>query len=357
MLVNMVALNVVRAQNFDRPTLGLIVVLVLVGWTGVSLWGYASPARRTALLLSIDLAVALGAMALSVLVKGDDLRATVPGFWVVAPLMAWAIHWGWRGGLGAAILISAVDIAVRGEFTQVNYSNVFLLLIGGPIVGYLSESLKSMAVQRDAAQREAAVADERARLARAVHDGVLQVLAMMQRRGAESGGEMAELGKLAGSQEIALRALIRQQDSLSDTTVGVMDLSSALETLESLPSPRVHVSGPGQTVEVPASVGEELMAVARACLSNVAEHVGAAAEAWVLLEAFESHVVLSVRDVGPGIPDGRLEEAAAGGRLGVAESIRGRVDQLGGTSLLTTGEGGTEWEFEVPRTSVGSEHA
>ncbi len=194
----MVALNIVRARNFDRPTLGVVVVLFLVVWTGVSLWAYAGPDRRTALLAHRRPGVALAAMAVSALVKGGDLQATIPGFWVVAPLMAWAIHWGWRGGLVAAVLISSLDIAVRGEFTQVNYSNVFLLLIGGPIVGYLSDSLKAMAVERDAAQRQAAAAAERARLARAVHDGVLQVLAMMQRRGAENGGS-GRTGTVGGS--------------------------------------------------------------------------------------------------------------------------------------------------------------
>ncbi len=74
------------------------------------------------------------------------------------------------------------------------------------------------------------------------------------------------------------------------------------------------------------------------------------------LEAFESHVVVSVRDVGPGIPEGRLDEAVALGRLGVSESIRGRIVGLGGTSALSTGTWGTEWEFSVPRSSVGSEH-
>ena len=43
----------------------------------------------------------------------------------------------------------------------------------------------------------------------------------------------------------------------------------------------------------------------------------------MLLEAFADRVEVSVRDEGPGIPEGRLEEAAAEGRLGVSESIRG----------------------------------
>ncbi|MFI5426844.1 hypothetical protein [Aeromicrobium sp. UC242_57] len=65
-------------------------------------------------------------------------------------------------------------------------------------------------------------------------------------------------------------------------------------------------------------------------------------------------VELSVRDDGPGIPPGRLEEAASHGRLGVAESIRGRLEALGGTAELTTGTFGTEWELVVARHDVDS---
>ena len=67
-------------------------------------------------------------------------------------------------------------------------------------------------------------------------------------------------------------------------------------------------------------------------------------------QALPDSVELSVRDEGPGIPAGRLESAAAEGRLGVAESIRGRVADLGGTAELVTGSFGTEWEISVPRT-------
>jgi signal transduction histidine kinase len=69
----------------------------------------------------------------------------------------------------------------------------------------------------------------------------------------------------------------------------------------------------------------------------------------VLLQDFPDRVELSVRDDGPGIPAGRLDEAATDGRLGVVESIRGRIADLGGTAELVTGAFGTEWEFVVPR--------
>jgi signal transduction histidine kinase len=207
-------------------------------------------------------------------------------------------------------------------------------------------SLQRMATERDVAERAAAMATERARLARAVHDGVLQVLALVQRRGRELGGEAAELGQLAGQQERELRRLIRAQDTV---TVGTeqTDLAVALEQLERRQG--VTVSTPGSPVELPSAVAEELVAVTRACLDNVRVHVGDDAPAWVLLQAFPDRVELSVRDEGPGIPAGRIEEAAAQGRLGVTESIRGRISELGGTAELVSGTHGTEWEFVVPR--------
>jgi len=56
-----------------------------------------------------------------------------------------------------------------------------------------------------------------------------------------------------------------------------------------------------------------------------------------------------VRDEGPGIPDGRLEDAARAGRLGVSSSVLGRVAELGGRAELSTGSYGTEWELTFPR--------
>jgi signal transduction histidine kinase len=80
----------------------------------------------------------------------------------------------------------------------------------------------------------------------------------------------------------------------------------------------------------------------------VERHVGPDARAWVLLEGWPDRVEISVRDEGPGIPEGRLETAEAEGRLGVSQSIRGRVTDLGGTATLTTGAHGSEWELVVP---------
>lgn len=346
-LLNAVALNLYR-NNFERPGLAWTTIGVLVVWTGVAIWLYARPERRSPTLLVADLAFAFGAIVITPVAKGPWFEATIPGFWVVGALLAWAIRYGWRGGLAAAVLLGAVDLLAREEISQGNVGQVFLILLAGPMIGFVSDSLQRMAAERDAAQRAAAAAEERVRLGRVVHDGVLQVLALVQRRGAEVGGEMAELGRLAGEQEEALRTLIRSQDSVrAAPSPGTEDLAAALGTLSARPG--VEVAVPAGAVPVAAAVAAELVAVVGACLDNVQRHVGAGAPAWVLLEDFTDCVAVSVRDEGPGIPEGRLNEAAAEGRLGVSESIRGRIRDLGGTAQLSTGDFGTEWEFEVPK--------
>jgi signal transduction histidine kinase len=323
--------------------------VVMAGWTGFATWAYAEPRRRTHLLLVADLALAVSMLLATPLVVAGDATASLPGFWIIAALAAWAIHYRWLGGLAAGLGLAAADLA-RQDVDRSDYGNAFLLVIGGPVLGFVCGSLQRLATERDEAERAAAVAAERARLARAVHDGVLQVLALVPRRGRDLGGEFAELGRLAGEQERELRALIRAQDDVSDDLpTGAVDVAAELARLERRAS--VTVSTPGTPVELPAEAARELVAAVRACLDNVRTHVGEDAPAWVLLQAFPDRVALSVRDEGPGIPSGRLEEAAAQGRLGVTESIRGRIAGLGGTAELATGSFGTEWELVVPRPS------
>jgi signal transduction histidine kinase len=346
-LLNAVGIYWLRYDAYDHPAVGWLVLALLAVWTAFVVWAYAAPVRRTPLLLVSDLLVAVAAIGISPYVKGAGLNATLPGFWVMGVVIAWAILWRWVGGLTAGVVVSIADISIRDDFTQKAYGNVFLLIIGGAIIGFLSGLLQQMAAQRDQAERAAAAAAERQRLARVVHDGVLQVLALVQRRAPELGPDGRELGQLAGEQEVRLRGLVQQDSRDLLAPLGDRDLALLLTELQSA---HVHVAVPGTPAMLPAERASEVVAAVESCLSNVRHHVGREAQAWVLLEELDDRWVVSVRDDGPGIPEGRLEESAAEGRLGVQQSIVGRLSDLGGTATVRSAVGqGTEWELDVPR--------
>jgi signal transduction histidine kinase len=113
---------------------------------------------------------------------------------------------------------------------------------------------------------------------------------------------------------------------------------------------RVSLAEPGAPVGLPASAARELAAAVGAALDNVREHAGEGARAWILVEDEPDEVLVTVRDDGPGIPEGRLAQAEGEGRLGVAQSIRGRLRDLGGSAEVGSVPGqGTEVELKVPK--------
>ena len=356
-----VVLNALRWREFEHPVAGWVVVGVIVAWTGFAAWAYDAPRRRGLPLLVADFLVAAATLLSTRYVQSDAMldrhASTMPSFWVMVAVLAWAVALGWPAGLGAAVVMSLLDLSVHTEPTGTTWGNIFLLLLAAGVVGYSADLVREATEARAEAERVAAVVTERARLARAVHDGVLQVLALMQRRGVELGGEAADLGRLAAEQEAALRSLVQ-----GNATVAALGGSGAVggddadlvAALGGLASATVTVTSSAGAVSLPGPVVAEVASVVRACLDNVSRHVGPQAPAWVLVEADSGQVVVSVRDDGPGIAPGRLEEAVTEGRLGVSESIRGRMADLGGTAdLVTVPGGGTEWELVLPTAPGG----
>ena len=350
-----VVLNALRWREFDHPVAGWVVVGVVVVWSVVAAWAYDAPRRRGLPLLTADLLVSALTLLSTPYVQSDAMlerhASTMPSFWVMTSVLAWAVARGWLAGVLTALLMSALDVSVRTDLNGTTWGNIFLLVLAAGVVGYSTGLIREATEARAEAERVAAMMAERARLARAVHDGVLQVLALVQRRGGELGGDAAEIGRLAGEQEVALRALV-QGDAVADARASGPRASGrrdVVEALSSLASRTVTFSAPAGEVLLPGPVVEELRAVVRACLDNVSRHVGAEAPAWVLVEQVAGDVVVTVRDDGPGIGPGRLDEARHEGRLGVSESICGRMADLGGSARLMTAPGqGTEWELRVP---------
>ena len=131
---------------------------------------------------------------------------------------------------------------------------------------------------------------------------------------------------------------------------------AATVDLRQLLAPRasstVELSTPATPVLLPQNYADELAAAVGAALDNVRNHAGESARAWVFVEDEPGQVVVTVRDDGVGMALTRPLQAAGAGRLGLAQSIRGRVSDLGGETVITSAPGeGTEIELRVPRPS------
>lgn len=341
---------IIQHNDYAHPAVAWIVLGIMVFWTIFTILRYRTRAGRTSRMVFIDqVVVTILLLSNEFILTEQQLLSGAPSvvtLWHPSMVTAAAVQWGMIGGGISGLVATLSSIAIRG-FGDENIAMDTLLLIGaGLMVGLAADTARRSTERLTRALRAEAATAERERLARSIHDSVLQVLARVRRRGTELGGEAAELAELAGEQEIALRALVAAGPAESNED-GEVDLVARLQILA---TGKVHISVPGTPVLLPAAVANELFAVVREALENVARHAGSQAQAWVLLEDLNHDVVISVRDNGPGIPTGRLDEAAAQGRMGVAHSIQGRVRNLGGRISLETAPGdGTEWEVQVPR--------
>lgn len=353
-----VALFAVGYEGHARPVPGMAFMALLVVWTLATLGKVSSPQRCTRGFLFVDLGIALTGILLTPVIETHQRilegGPTLPSIWTAGSVLAFAIKGGWRWAAAASCLVGGANMVERGALARDTVHNVLLVAIASIAIGYVvevaraSERTLARALQIEAATRE------RERLARDIHDNVLQVLAMVQRRGAEIGGEAEALGTMAGEQEAALRALI----SAGPAVLGVPAPRDAGQDpdaprdLRALLTPysgsRVTVAAPGTPVLLPSHAAAELAAAVGAALENVRKHAGERAHAWILVEDAPDAVLVSVRDDGPGIPEGRLADAEAEGRLGVAQSIQGRLRDLGGTAELVSVPGqGTEVELRL----------
>ncbi|MGY1426712.1 MacS family sensor histidine kinase [Streptomyces sp. MN12] len=359
-------------SGFVRPWLAVAYYAVLFVWTLATLPKVSGAASCTKRFLTADLTVALTGVLITPLADAPervmDGGPTLPSIWTAGSVLAFAIKGGWRWAAVASTLVAVANLIERGHPARDTVHNVILVWVASIAIGYVvevaraSERTLARALEIEAATRE------RERLARDIHDSVLQVLAMVQRRGAVIGGEAAELGRLAGEQEVALRTLVSgglvpvsrvSEDAAEGALVRAVDEPEATDTdgpvdLRALLAPYagslVNLAEPGAPVLLAPAAARELAAAVGAALDNVRKHVGADARAWILVEDEPDEVIVTVRDEGPGIPEGRLAEAEGEGRLGVALSIRGRLRDLGGTAELISVPGqGTEVELKAPK--------
>ena len=274
--------------------------------------------------------------------------------WATNATLSAALQFGPVGGMATGLAVMAAAAALKG-YVSVNLGRNATIVIEvavGLAVGMAAQTARRAHAELERALRLAASVEERERLSRTVHDGVIQVLALVSRRGREIGGETAQLAELAGEQERALRRLVSAPDP-GRGAGGTTDLGALLRRRA---SDRVSVSLPADPVLLEHEVADELFAAATNALDNAATHAGPDARVYVLLEDLGDSVTVSIRDDGVGIDAGRLAEAVREGHVGISKSIVGRMDWLGGRAELHTEPGGgTEWELTVPRSGTAGE--
>ncbi|WP_371603961.1 DUF5931 domain-containing protein [Streptomyces sp. NBC_01220] len=371
-----ILLAVFGREKYDRPWVAIAFLAVMTVWTLATLPKVAGAAACTKRFLVADLTLALVGILVTPLADFQAQHVdgpTLPSIWTAGSVLAFAIKGGWRWAAFASTFVAVANLIERAEPSRDTLHNVLLVWVASIAIGYVvevaraSERTLARALEIEAATRE------RERLARDIHDSVLQVLAMVQRRGTAIGGEAAELGRMAGEQEVALRTLVSSglvpptrvsEDAAEGAVVRTVETdddetAAPAETdLRALLAPhagsRVTFAEPGAPVLLTPAAAGELAAAVGAALDNVRVHAGESAQAWILVEDWPDEVIVTVRDDGPGIPEGRLAQAEGEGRLGVALSIRGRLRDLGGTAELVSVPGqGTEVELKVPKVSRG----
>jgi signal transduction histidine kinase len=191
--------------------------------------------------------------------------------------------------------------------------------------------------ERDAERAERIRTQERADFAARVHDSVLQTLALIQRHP----DDPRRVATLARRQERELRSwLYPDREPAAEGTLADAVETAAAE-IEELHGVRVDVVRTGDA-PLDDRTGVLVLA-AREAMTNAAKHSGAD-EISVFVDAAPGRVALYVRDRGAGFDPATV----AGDRKGIAESIKGRMERVGGTATIVSSPGGgTDVELEL----------
>jgi signal transduction histidine kinase len=208
-----------------------------------------------------------------------------------------------------------------------------LLMVGGPW-------LWRLALERDAERAARIRSEERAEVAARVHDSVLQTLALVQRHAQEP----RRVAAIARRQERELRGWLYGDRPLGDESASLLAaLSTAAADVEELYGVRIELASAGDC-PVDEAIGAVVLA-AREAMANAAKFAGTD-EVDVYVEVTDEAAAVFVRDRGVGFD----RAAVPKGRLGLTESIEGRMERAGGRATVTTAPGsGTEVELRLPR--------
>jgi signal transduction histidine kinase len=307
-----------------RPALALVLVgaALLVTVVDTALLG-TDPAR----LLSTPVVAAEVAVGVA-LAAGDELAyngvahaQTLSSVWPLAGVMTAGIALRWRGGVVAGALIglgtAAGEVLGPGRWTDADtvsaVSSVVLYALAGLVAGFVTTRLRE-------AERRISLAQAREEVARTLHDGVLQTLAVVQRRSADP-----DMVRLARDQERELREFLYGTRA---AVGGGGDLGTRLRAAAARFEDRyggtARVVLAPDTPTLPERTVEALAGAVGEVLANAGKH-GGATTVTVFAEPLDGELFCSVKDDGSG-----FDAAATAEGTGLRHSVRGRIAEVGG---------------------------
>jgi signal transduction histidine kinase len=214
--------------------------------------------------------------------------------------------------------------------------------------------------------RDAAALEERVRLARDLHDGIIQSLTVAALRleafprlleidpGAAR-EEVQRLQELLASEQRELRSLVHELKPSGAGPARTAGLAARLdelrERIESNWGLRLELEGNFRDAVLPEAVARQVHRLVHEAVVNAARHADAGAVR-VAIEVERRQVRIEVEDDGRGFPfqgEYDLHSLLASG-LGPA-SLRDRIASLGGSLHLSSSQRGSHIEMVVPLTA------
>jgi signal transduction histidine kinase len=273
---------------------------------------------------------------------------TVAGIWPLPAILLAAVAGGVAWGVGVGVFLSGARVvAVVVAAGSAGPSGRDLLgasttglswIVFGAVSGTIILLLRR-------AQHQLAEAEARDRIARDLHDGVLQTLALIERR-----SDSVDIARLARDQERDLRSYLFGDRAESENLPAALRRAAA-RTEGSWPATAVTVTVTDDVPELRADQIEAVVGAATEALTNAAKH-GHAGHAVVFADVDETTggLFLSIKDDGQGFDPATVTEG-----VGMVRSIRGRVEHLGGrVEFASSTSDGTEVRIAVPTGTAGS---
>ncbi len=343
----MAAVLVLTRDRVQRPVIGAVLVALAFAVTAGAtvLWRARPPALLRTGPVVVELAVGAALVLCDGLVREQGsvfgTGQSLGSVWPLVGVLSAGVALGAAPGAAAGAVMGLARVASSllndaGAYDQTRVLSLFnslvLYAVAGAVAGYAWQR-----VQR--AEREVAAARAREEVARTLHDGVLQTLALVERRATDPA-----LARLARDQERNLR------DYLFGSRPEVSGLAAALRACanrfeESFGGVKVEVLVPDDIAVVGPEKVQALAGAVGEALTNAGKH-GAAGRVVVYVEEDDDGALFcSVKDDGAGFDPAAVTEGT-----GVARSIRARIEEAGGRTEVASRPGeGTEVRLWLPR--------